>query len=86
MKLSHDRAVFYFGFLSIEIYWPKVLHTSSDTGIYLPTQLSIKRATKWVTWMLKWAFVLKILGFGFGLAWEHCDNPNCQPKDLIESA
>lgn len=85
MKLSRDRVVLYFGLLSIEIYWPSYLHNQTDTGLYAPTQISLKRSNKWNRWMMKWAFVFKILGFGIGICWDHCDNPNSKSSMRIKS-
>ena len=75
-KYHKDRLVIYFLKLSIEIYWPRFIISNTDLAILLPTQLSVKRANKWCAWMLDWAFVLKIVGFGFGICWNHCENPN----------
>jgi hypothetical protein len=74
--VRYDRLVVYYGKLSVEFYWPQFCKSKTEPGVFMPTQLNFKRAEEDNRWMYKWAGVIKVLGFGFGLCWDHCENPN----------
>lgn len=75
-NLTSGRLVVYLNKLSVEIYWPRLVRSNTDLGVFMPTQINLKIADKHNRWMLKWSVVCKVLGFGVGLCWDHCDNPN----------
>ncbi len=76
MKISKGQIAFYIKQLTLEIYWPKILNNSADFGIFMPTQISYKKFNEYNIWYFHRAAVIKLLGFGVGIAWKHCDNPN----------
>lgn len=75
-KMQKDRFNIYIGLLSIEIYWPRLVKSNVDIGIFLPSFILYKTSNEWNRWELKRSLAFKILGFGLGVAWDHCYNPN----------
>lgn len=64
-------------YLTIELYYPYIIWNNINMGIHLDTMiLSYLKTKKDRRWLMVWSFALKILGFGFGLTWKHCENPN----------
>lgn len=77
-KVQKDRLVLFVGFLTIELYWPRFTFNNSDIGLWFHTHINYKRHVERREWEVTRAFVIKILGFGIGLAWKHCDNPSIE--------
>jgi len=63
-------------YLTIELYHPYITWNTVNVGIHLNTLILIYRHNPEREWMMKWSFAFKILGFGFGITWKHCENPN----------
>lgn len=81
IKLTSSELSFFFGRLTVQIYWPKLENNSSGIGIFMSSQLNYKKRSKSNEWWVTRALALKILGFGIGFAWNHIDNPNyVEPK------
>ena len=70
---------FFIGFLTIELYYPYIIWNNVNIGIHLDTMiLSYLRTSKDREWLMHWSFAIKVVGFGFGITWKHCENPNCE--------
>lgn len=66
---------FFVRYLSIELYYPYFIWNNINWGIKLDTfVLGYKRNLE-REWLMHWSLSFKLLGFGCGLAWKHCDNP-----------
>lgn len=70
------KVEFYVGQLTIVFYYPHVWLNSSDYGLNLATGIIGKRHVKYQEWWITRSVVIRVLGFGIGLAWNHIDNPN----------
>lgn len=76
MPPGPGRFLFYLGYLSIELYYPYFFNTNRNWGISAGTKIICYKRYKPQAWMLDRSLVIQIVGFGIGLAWLHCDNPN----------
>jgi hypothetical protein len=66
-----DRKVFYIGLLSIEFYWPSVQLCKSMTYFTAQTQIIFQGKD----WCWGGGGAIQVLGFGFGVVWDHYKNP-----------
>jgi len=82
VKLNRDRIEWWLGLLTINVYWPDILLRKRQFHAIFKTQIIYRHRADWA-----WdrSFVLQILGFGVGFAWNHCDNPNYIFKSDSES-
>ena len=72
-KPRESRAIFYAGLFELDFYWPAFHWSKATKGVYAKTVIFWRPAFDW-KW--DWAAALQILGFGIGVCWNHCDNPN----------
>lgn len=73
---QRGRIIYYIGLLSIELYYPYFYKKTANFGFSADTMLNVFTYLKDEDWMLTRSAAMKIIGFGFGLAWKHCSNPN----------
>ncbi len=70
-----DRFRFYIGYLGVEIYYPYIIFNNVNLGLKLDTLLIIRISNKWSRHLVVASIALRVLGFGLGISWKHCDNP-----------
>ena len=78
MKFKKDRLCLYIGLLTVELYWLRFIKTNVELGIMADSIVLYKGSNRWSKDLCIWSFVIKVLGFGAGIAWKHCENPNKQ--------
>lgn len=66
---------FHLKYLTIEIYWPYIIWNNINYGVKLDTIFLIYKHNPDREWVMIWSVAVKIIGFGIGFAWKHCDNP-----------
>lgn len=73
LSLESDRLAIFAGMLTIYVLWPKILLRPKTQGIRLDTGLLLKQPKD--RWESQWSGLIRVLGFGLGLAWKHIHNP-----------
>ena len=81
MKLQRDRVTFWINYLTIEFYIPRLLTRKNKFGILFTSDLLYQDRTFSGWYPFGPSFVLRVLGFGFGLSWKHTDNPKMKGYD-----
>jgi hypothetical protein len=76
MKYRNGILSFFIGFLTIEIYHPIFNFSLIQISIKFDTILVINLRHQDNRWWIDRSIAIKLLGFGIGFAWKHCDNPN----------
>lgn len=87
-KLSKDRLSMFLGAYTVEVYWPHLhtrigcekldanfvkFHGRTELGFTANTQILYTRPRDGWSW--ERALAARILGFGIGVAYKHCENP-----------
>ena len=73
MKLDRDNIEFYVGQITIVLYWPYVRLKARSTHIAFNSQITYYDRRNWE---VNKSLVVRIVGFGIGIAHKHCLNPN----------
>lgn len=76
MNLKETGKVkFFIRYLSVELYYPYIIWNNINWGIKLDTFILAYKRYQEREWLMAWSLAFKLLGFGVGFAWKHCDNP-----------
>lgn len=76
MKKVKGKFIFFIKYLTIELYHPYIIWNNVNIGFNMDTMILTYRKYPERDWMMEWSFAVKIMGFGFGLTYKHCENPN----------
>lgn len=75
---ERGKFVFYIGYLTIELYYPYYYVKTANFGFSANTILNVFTYDEKEAWMVHRSIAMKLVGFGFGLAWKHCHNPKTE--------
>lgn len=87
-QLGKDAASLWVGDWTLELYFPALHHklgkdgadySRTQLGVVLPTLILYVRPRD--GWRWNRSLALKVLGFGFGVAYQHCENPNMKGRE-----
>lgn len=73
---ERGKFIFWVGQYTIELYYPYAYWNKLNIVASARTSIVIFRQQEYNDWMVTRSFVIAILGFGFGIAYKHIDNPN----------
>ena len=79
-RIESDAFVIWINQHTFNIYWPLLTWSKIQRGLFFQTAF-IWSSRK--SWDYGYAAVMRILGFGIGWAYNHCENPH-YIEDLYE--
>jgi len=71
--ICSDRVQIFCKLHSVEIYWPLIVRSKIQKAIFFQTAIVYSNRK---SWDYICAGVIRFFGFGFGYAYNHCENPN----------